>query len=657
MRATIPLSLFAAAFIGTATAQPVVREDAVQILNVVNGQQKVTRDGNAIGIEYHYRDRGRGPTLSVRLELDSNGIPVRYESTGHNERGGKVEERFTFTDGTAAWNDGADEGRQKLAPRTFYWPAHGPPEMSAVLARALLKAPNATLDLTPGGSATLTSQPPFEWADKSGKLRRAVLHRIHGLNFSPPAVWLDERGETVAVLAGWVNVVVPSHITEQAVLQERQDALDREWNVALARRLTHVPAGPLVLRNARLFDPTDGSERPGMSVHIKGERIVSVRSDADMKVPPGAEVIDAGGRFVMPGLWDVHKHYDVVDGPLDLAGGITSARDMANRNDVMLARVKRFDEGSELGPRVHLAGIMEGTGERAGPTPIRVDTVEKAVEAVDWYGRNGYRMVKVYSLVPPGLLQAIAERAHGWGMKMIGHGSLAVSTRQFVESGATEVSHLNILARELIADDASPIERLMPKGADLRKVVTENSPRLKDMIEWLRTHETVLDPTLAVLEKRGDKRATGPSDVNPVLSRFPLQARRSAIAATRDQPLDTDFGGYLVLLKSLFDAGIPMMPGSDGMPGFTLHRELELWSAAGIPNAAILRSATMLPAQQMGVDRDRGRPVPGMLADLIIVDGDPLRRMSDIRRVWRTIKGGKVYDAEAIERALGMAAR
>lgn len=657
MKFAYPLALCAAAFASLASAQPTVREDRVQILDVVNGKQAVAKDGNALGIEYQYRDRGRGPTLSVQLVLDADGIPVRYESSGNNERGGQVKERFVLADGVAEWSDGEDAGRRKLERRAFYWPAHGPPEMTAVLARALLKAPGGKLELLPSGTATLTSLPPFEWTDVNGERRKAVLHQIGGLDFSPLVVWLDPQGETVAVLAGWVNVVVDPFATEQAVLQERQDAVDREWNAGLARRLTHVPAGPLVLRNARLFDPKDGSVRHGMSVRIQGERIVAVKADAAMTVPAGAEVIDAGGRFVMPGLWDVHKHYDVVDGPLDLAGGITSSRDMANRNDVMLARVQRFDEGSELGPRVHLAGIMEGVGERAGPTPIRVDTVEKAQAAVDWYGRNGYTMVKVYSLVPPTLLEPIAERAHGWGMKVIGHGSLAVPSRQFVEAGASEVSHLNILARELVVSDDTPIDRLVPQGADLRRVVEEKSPRLESMIAWLRAHETVLDPTVAVVEKRSDRRATGPSDVNPVLVRFPVQARRSAIAAARDVPLDTDFGGYLVLLKALHDAGIPMMPGSDGMAGFTLHRELELWSAAGIPNASVLRSATMQPALYMGVGGDRGRILPGMMADLIVVDGDPLVRMSDIRRVWRTIKGGKVYEPEAIERELGMAPR
>src|ERR1041385_9445649 len=134
------------------------------------------------------------------------------------------------------------------------------------------------------------------------------------------------------------------------------------------RSLASVPRGDLVIRHGRLFDPRDLSVTPGMSVLVRGDRVVRVAPDAEMKASPDAEVIDAHDRFLMPGLWDCHQHFSDIDGPLDLATGVTSARDMANDTDTFLKRVARFDNGTELGPRVLKAGIIDGTGEFAGPT-------------------------------------------------------------------------------------------------------------------------------------------------------------------------------------------------------------------------------------------------------------------------------------------------
>jgi imidazolonepropionase-like amidohydrolase len=139
-----------------------------------------------------------------------------------------------------------------------------------------------------------------------------------------------------------------------------------------------------VIRNARLFDPRDLTVTPGTSVVVRGDRIIRLGLDGDVTVSNGSEIIDAHERFLMPGMWDNHQHFSDSDGPLDLANGVTSARDMANDTDTFLQRVARFDNGAELGPRVLKAGIINGTGEFAGPTKMRVDSAEQATQDVDW---------------------------------------------------------------------------------------------------------------------------------------------------------------------------------------------------------------------------------------------------------------------------------
>jgi cytosine/adenosine deaminase-related metal-dependent hydrolase len=178
---------------------------------------------------------------------------------------------------------------------------------------------------------------------------------------------------------------------------------------------------------------------------MSGDRIVRIGPDAEVKPSANAEIIDAQGKFLMPGLWDNHQHFSDIDGALDLANGVTSARDMANDLESFPKRVARFDEGTELGPRVLKAGIIDGTGELAGPTTMRVDTAEQAIKDIDWYADHGYVQIKIYSSIKPELVPIMADHAHARGMRVSGHVPAFMSAKQFVENGADEIQHINFI--------------------------------------------------------------------------------------------------------------------------------------------------------------------------------------------------------------------
>jgi len=174
----------------------------------------------------------------------------------------------------------------------------------------------------------------------------------------------------------------------------------------------------------------------------------------------------------------------------------------------------------------------------------------------------------------------------------------------------------------------------------------------------------VLDPTLVVLEGlfSGEPARAAPA-LRPVVQRFPTVVKRRQLSGAVAVPPGKEgvyaqaLPGLLRMLKKLHEGGVTLMPGSDGFAGYSLHRELELYAQAGIPNAEVLRIATLVPSRVLGVEKERGTITAGKLADMILVDGDPLADMSDIRRVYRTLKGGQIYDPAALENALGMAPR
>jgi hypothetical protein len=637
------------------------RADKIFIQGNEAGAQTMERqpDG-ATRAEYSFNDRGRGDHITATWKLDSAGVPLEYDGHGNDYMKAPVEEHFEIKNGRANWKNRSEQGEQAVSGEAFYLPMNPPPEFLGVLARALLKAPNHKLPLLPAGEATMEK---FEKVTAGNTV--FTEYRITGLGFSPQPIWLDRNG-TSASVSSWFSVVPDGFESSISRLQDAQQKTDAAWSERIARALAHTPHSDLIIRNARLFDPRDLSIKPATSVVVSGERIIRVGPDTDVKPSANAEIIDAQDRFLMPGLWDNHQHFSDNDGALDLANGVTSARDLANDTDRFLERVARFDNGSELGPRVLKAGIIDGTGEFAGPTKMRVDTPEQAIQDVDWYADHGYVQIKIYSSIKPELVPIIADHAHARGLRVSGHVPAFMSARQFVEGGADEIQHLNFIVLNFLFPEVKETrnrDRFI-KVAEHAGELTQDKPEVRDFINFLQQHHTVLDPTMNAFETLfcGDPSAITPG-LEEIVPRFPPQVRRAMRSGALEVPADKQaayheaFPAMLRLLKAIHDAGVTMIPGTDALAGYTLHHELELYARAGIPPAEILRMATWTSALVMGVNKDRGVIAPGKLADMILVDGDPTKNIQDINKITTVIKGGKVYDPKAIEKALGITPR
>ena len=636
-------------------------DDDVRIHGVAVGTQKLKAlPGGAMQADYGYSERGRGDQIHARWTVDARGLPTAYDAEGNDYWKVPLAEHFDITAGKATWKNRIEAGSADWSgPGAFYLPANTPPEFMGVLARALLKAPGQRLKLLPAGEA---------WLERVTRMNAGrhvlTLYRIGGIQFTPVPVWLDEKGNTAAVIDDWFEVLGERLRPLLPRLQAAQNAADQAWSADVARRLTHRPAGALLIRHARLFDPRDLAVRENMRVLVQGEHVVRVDPDDDGAAPPATEVIDAAGRFLMPGLWDVHQHFAGVDGTFDLIAGVTSARDMANDNVPLLARVKRFDTGTELGPRVTLAGIVEGTGPLAGPTDVRIETLAQARAAVDWYADHGYEQIKIYSSFPPPLVRPIADMAHARGLRVSGHVPAFMVARQFIDDGADEIQHLNFIVLNFFPSvaDTRTKDRYTVMAEKLQDLDLK-SPQFAEFLALLQRRHTVLDPTVSILE---DLFSGAPGrcahTLCPMIQRFPPVTRRTllsgavAVPAGKEDVYAEALPSLLRLLKALYDGGVTLMPGTDAFAGYTLHNELALYVQAGIPAPEVLRMATLVPAQVLGVagPGQRGFIAPGKQADMVLVDGDPTKNISDVRHVWRTIKGGSVYDPAALEQAMGL---
>lgn len=650
--------------LGSADAIAADRTDAVLMQGNRAGQQTVaTGSDGTLRAEYSYNDRDHGDHIVAIWTLDASGIPATYEGRGNDYSKAPVEERFALKDGKATWTSRQEKGEQKLHAAAFYMPANPVPELYGVLARALLKAPSRRLALLPSGS--LSIEPAGSLVLGEGNERTEWFqYRIAGLDFMPLSVWLNAKGETRAVASLWLSTVIAGHEADVARVLAKQDETNEKWLAGLAATLTHVPKRDLIVRNARLFDPRDLSVTPGTSVRVRGERVVQVASDAQVEADSTAEIIDAGGQFLMPGMWDCHAHFDGVDGMLNIANGVTSARDLGNDTDLFPKRVARFDAGTEIGPRVLKAGIIDGRGPNAGPFKSLVDNAGEALKWVDWYADHGYVQIKTYMSLKPELVPIIADRAHQRGLRLSGHVPAFMSARQFIEAGSDELQHFNYVELNFlyprVQETTKMSQRFIEVGVHAREF-TPDKPQVRDFIEFLQRHRTVLDPTLNLLEAR---LAGGAGQITPgleqVARRFPAQVRRNLVAPAYEAPAGAEAAyrealpSMLKLLKALHDAGVTIVPGTDALAGYQLHHELELYARAGIVPAEVLRLATLTPAEVMGVAGDRGVIAAGKYADMVLIDGDPTRDIEDVRKVKSVIKAGRIYDPAAIERALGI---
>jgi hypothetical protein len=523
-----------------------------------------------------------------------------------------------------------------------------------------LAAPEGRLDLLPAGEARIDRTGSTEVKTEK-ESRKVDLYAISGLGFEPVFVWLDGDRRLFASYSGWATTVRSGWEDVVPRLVEVQDAAAAAREKDLAARLTRRPTKGLVVKGARLFDPATGKVTPGMSVIVSGNRVQAVGKDGEVTAPAGVEVIDAGGRMLLPGLWDMHAHLGAVDGILNLAAGVTTVRDMANDTDQLLALRDRFDRGEALGPRVVLAGFMDGPGPFAGPSKVLVSKKDEALAAVDRYAKLGYSQIKLYSSLDPALVPPIVERAHGLGLRVSGHIPYGMTAEQAVLAGFDEIQHTNFLFLNFLSgvDTRTPARftEVAARAAELDLA----SERVRAFLRLLRERGVAVDPTLATFEGMFLGRpGVVDSAFAAVADRLPAQIRRGFLAGGLEPPQGMEqryrdsYRAMVRMVGALHQAGVTILAGTDATPGFSLHRELELYADAGIPATEILRIATLGGAKVMKRDQDLGVVAPGKLADFILVDGDPTVRIADIRRVILTVKDGAVYDPAALYAAIGV---
>ncbi|HYW49777.1 MAG TPA: amidohydrolase family protein [Gemmatimonadaceae bacterium] len=623
----------------------------------VSGHMRQWPDTNStVTTKFAFNDRGRGPDVTQTLKLDKAGLPVGMQLVGTNYLKVPIREQVQLAPGPLlTWRNENAAGRTTPG-RGFYLPLQEVPSDLAFVARAALRTKTKTVNVLPEGTARVVVGTSLT-VSGGDRTMTVTLHEISGLGLTPQPIWLDAEGRLFASGATWWMVIRSGFESSVDALVAAQSAAEQQRTRAIASRLGRTPAGYVVIVHANLFDAVARKMKPAQMIIVRGDRIEAVGDDGTLPIPQGAEVIDAGNRTLLPGLWDMHVHVSDEDGLLHIAAGVTSVRDLANDTDELIARRERFDSGAVIGPRIAMAGFIDGPGPYAGPTKVLVSTRDAARAAVEAYANRGYEQVKVYSSLDPSLLPTIVRTAHDRGLRVSGHVPNGMTAEQMVRAGADELQHANFLFLNFLGD--SGIDTRTPARftsvAKLAGSIDVRSERVQRFIALLKERDVVVDPTLNVFEQMFTARAGTYSEAAmPVATRVPPVARRSLIGGglpmtpSQEETYRASFINMERLVRRMHEAGVRLVAGTDAMAGFSFHRELELFSEAGIPNTEILYIATLGAARVMKKDADRGSLEAGKIADLVIVDGDPSQRMRDIRRAEMVMKGGVIYVPDSL---------
>jgi imidazolonepropionase-like amidohydrolase len=626
------------------------------------GTQVSTKVGNEWHYSYEYNDRGRGPKIEARMLIGAGQIPVVIEDTGVNYLKSPVAEKFSIQNGKATWKNESEDGSKAVSGRAFYLSINGVPEEFAWLARALLAAPGHKLALLPDGEASI-ERVSEQKVQAKGQSRTVVQYSISGLGLTPSPIWLERDGTLFAIADSWSSTVLEGWEDSVPALLKAQDEVAAVRTAKMAQTLAHRPTGTLAFRGIRVFDSENASVLENQTVVVSGNHIESIGPSAEVKIPENAEVIDGAGKTLLPGLWDMHVHLGYTDGPLNLAAGVTTVRDLGNSIELLGKLRQDFDQGRAIGPRIVMAGIIDGPGPYQGPTNVLVDTETQAREAVDRYASLGYVQIKIYSSVKPELVPAIIDEARKKGLRVSGHVPAFMTAEQAVREGYDEIQHVNFLFLNFMFDkvqDTRTPARFTALAENAALLDLKSQP-VQDFIHLLQEHKTVSDPTVNAFEDlltgRPGKLIGG---YEKVADRLPPQVRRGLVGGGLPVPEGMDqryldsFQSLLRMVKLLYDSGITIVAGTDSFPGFALHHELELYVQAGIPALKVLQIATLNGARVMKMDKDLGSITPGKLADLVVVTGDPLANISDIRNTDLVVKDGVVYHPADLYRSLGI---
>jgi len=625
---------------------------------------EIRRDGDSImaKIDFKFTDRGSEVPLTTTFRAAQDLTPQAFEIKGRTARPITIDEAITIGDGKVHLRS-RDKQSDSAAPSgTFftiagyapttmqmllvrYWATHGSPAQLATL-------PSGSVKIEPRGQDTIHVGEKNETLDR---------YTVEGLIWGRETVWFDSNRNLVAEVstdAEFDHFEATRDGYESAlgdfVAKAGADNMAALADISKGIPGSHSPT--LAIVGATLIDGTGAAPVADSAVVIQNGHIKAVGPRLNIKIPKDANIVDAKGKFLLPGLWDMHAHFEQVEwGPIYLAAGVTTVRDCGNEFDFITSVRDAIAQGRGLGPRLLLAGFVDG----ASPMAIgmaRADTPEQARQWVNRYHDAGFQQMKIYSSVKLEEVKTVADEAHRLGMTVTGHVPEGLNAFQVIEAGQDQINHLHYIADIMHAPFPKDMSRI-----DRMKVTADidlDSPEAAKALSFLKEHHTVVDPTMALFELFGATTAKPPASFEPGVEKIAPELAQALTdvgpPSDRSEIGDKVFSKSLEIVRALHRAGIPIVAGTDqAVPGYSLHREIELYAQAGFTPMEAIQAATIVSARAMGLEKDSGTVEKGKRGDLILLTADPLADIHNTRAVEYVITNGTMYHTAELWQSAG----
>ena len=431
--------------------------------------------------------------------------------------------------------------------------------------------------------------------------------------------------------------------------------LDRKATICLLAAAATIAATVSVAPQTRaiaitgvnVVDVAGGRIVPNSTVTIRGNTIVSVTQNGAR--PRDARIVDGQGKFLIPGLWDMHAHTEMTGESwlqLYVANGVTGIRDMGSALDLILSLRDGTASGRVLGPRIFAAGPILDDAPGDWPYRMRVKTADEGRAAVQLLKRRGVDLIKVHDHTPRDAFFAIAEEARRESLPLAGHIPLGLTAEQAVDAGQRDIEHLSNL-------------QLWRSCSGGQKYIPDACRPFYDMLARRGVWQT---PTLVAMSEIATI-GTPASTVSAEHLAYASKSLRSVWAgnqsvatpdAARFLKANAEIGA--VVTTDMANAGVGILAGCDSMiAGFCVHDELAAMVRGGMSPLAALKTATINPARYFGREETLGSVAPGYSADLVLLDGNPITDITNVQRIRAVVAAGRLLDRTELDRLLNEA--
>jgi imidazolonepropionase-like amidohydrolase len=609
--------------------------------------------------------RGQVFEYDSTVKAGADGMPASIEIRGSSPTGDAAE-TFTIQNGKATWKSQVDAGSADYTQPAFYSTQGGPFDNTVWFLERILASPTKSLKLLPGGEARAEKLVTAEVGTGASK-KTVTAWAITGVSTSPIPIWADANGKFFG-FSFFISWLPEQYAGEHAHLTEVQTKALAEQAPILFKKLVKTPAGAVAFTNVQLYDADQRVFLPAHTVVVENGRIASVGPASSVTVPANAQVFDGRGKTLLPGLWDCHAHMGGdYQGLQELSMGVTSIRDPGNDDSLTIDRRNRAQKNELLMPNVYPSSLIDGKGPYTAQVANVATSEAEAIALVRKTREKGFVGVKFYGTLDSKWLPAAAAEAHKLGLHVHGHIPVGMRPLEAINAGYDEITHINWIVMQAMPDDvikaSNGIMRFEGPGRYAKDLDLDSKP-IKDLLSTMAKKGVYSDPTMVAFEglyvpENGDLSPSYAAFVGTLPPTTERGFRTGGFAVPKDLTrahYRASWAKMVKLLGKMREAGVPIVAGTDGA-GIELVRELEIYVEAGFTPADAIAAATIVPARLVGQEKNTGSIAKGKLADLVLVEGDPSRKVSDLRHTRVVMLGGKLLDADALRTAAGFSGR